>query len=128
MPKASLIERLYSQPAMYETVRAVGYDGIREAELAKKLEPLKEKYGMAVINALHELTLERDGFFTLRPDVRKMCGQLLGPAPEHPRRDEILHAPILYTEAELRSWREKFEAEKTTEAEPKKRTRKVRNR
>ena len=125
--KPALIERLYAQPAMYETARAIRYDGIGEVELTEKLAPLKEKYGMAVTNALHELIREKDGFFTLLPHVRKMCSQLLGPAPEHPLGDFIRLAPSsIMGEENAQRWQEEYRKKKAQEqaeqeAEPKKR-------
>ena len=60
--------------------------------------------------------MERDTNRTvLLPHVRKICFQLLGPAPEHPRHDEIRFAPILYNEEERQEWRQRFSAEKQTQ-------------
>lgn len=69
----------------------------------------------------------------LKPEVRRTCFQFLGPAPEHPLREYILHAPPdLMGKDNAEAWQERYrkrkEAEeaKAEEAEPpKKKVRKA---
>lgn len=107
--------RLYTQPHLYQLARAVGYDGKSDADMRPLVKKLIAVHGAdKIAEALQELTvMEREtNRMVLLPHVRKMCFQLLGPAREHPRHDEIRHAPILYTEEERREWRQRFAAEK----------------
>ena len=115
MSQKPLVLRLYSEPHLYELARAVGYGGKSDAEMRPLVKKLIAAHGaLKLSEALQELTvMERETNRTvLLPHVRKMCFQLLGPAPEHPRHDEIRHAPILYSEEERQEWRQRFAAEK----------------
>lgn len=114
MSNTPLHYRLYSQPHLYQLARAVGYDGKTDAEMRPIVKQLIEAHGSEKVSeALQELTImERDNRTVLLLHVRKICTQLLGPAPEHPAHDEIRYAPILYSEEERRQWRQQFEAEK----------------
>lgn len=115
MAPAPLNYRLYTQPHLYQLARAVGYEGKSDAEMRPLVKKLIAVHGAdKIAEALQELTvMERDSNRTvLVPYVRKLCFQLLGPAPEHPRHDEIRYAPPLYSEQERQEWRQRFEAEK----------------
>ena len=79
--------RLYFEPQLYELARLVNYGGVRERDLEPGIKELSGRYGQdRVAQALFELTVkdEKSGVVTLRPHVRKLCWQLLGPPPEHP--------------------------------------------
>lgn len=106
--------RLYTQPHLYQLARAVGYDGKSDADMRPLVKKLIGAHGAdKIAEALQELTfMERDNNRSmLLPHVRTLCFQLLGPAPEHPRHDEIRHAPIRYSEQERQEWRQHFAAE-----------------
>lgn len=80
-----LIIRLHFQPALYELVRLVGYEGVPEAELCEAIKPLVAAHTFAKMRpAAHELTQtdEKTRLVTLRPNVRKIAFQILGPPPE----------------------------------------------
>ena len=87
MAKDQLVLRLYFEPQLYELARLVNYGGIRDRDLEPGIKELSGRYGGdRVAQALFELTTkdEKSGVITLRPHVRKLCWQLLGPPPEHP--------------------------------------------
>jgi hypothetical protein len=100
MSKDSLALRLYFQRHLGEAARIIGYAGCDPAAFwgaAKQLDIPRQK----LQDAVYELTRadKREGSpprDELRADVRKLCFQLLGPAPEHPDHDEIRYAPPLY--------------------------------
>jgi hypothetical protein len=76
--------RLYREAHLFELARIVGYDGLPEEERDKAL-PLLEKYGRQKMDEAQRLLLDNDKDakrYTLKPDVRKLCWQLLGPPPE----------------------------------------------
>jgi hypothetical protein len=92
-----LINRPYRQPALYELARAVGYAGRAEGDLRAGCDEPRQRVGeQKVVLALHELTTrdEGSGLMVLRPEVRKLCHQLLGPDPEAAKMREKEAAPV----------------------------------
>ena len=87
-----LYERLYTDEAYIEVARLVNHVGVPFRELAEKAEPLHERFGVERVNAvLRVLTpytmmtvggTNPEARLGLRPEVRKLCWQLLGPPPE----------------------------------------------
>jgi hypothetical protein len=80
-----LIMRLHFQIHMYELVRLIGYEGVPEAELCETIKPLVAAHTLAKMRpAAHELTQtdEKTRLVTLRPEVRRIAFQILGPPPE----------------------------------------------
>ena len=87
-----LWERLYLDAAYIEIARMIGYRGTTYREMMKMLESLEEKFGKQRVHSAvyHIVTFE--GQMTcnpkpleevkLRPEVRKLCWQLLGPPPD----------------------------------------------
>lgn len=83
--KEPLYERLFREPQLYELARFVSYGGRRDNELKAKVEEMREQHtGNKMMWALVELTKkdEATGLTVLKPEVRKLCRGLLGPAPE----------------------------------------------
>jgi hypothetical protein len=63
----------------------LSYGGRRDEELRAACDDMREKFGKdKVMWALVELTTkdEKSGLTVLKPEVRKLCKGLLGPAPE----------------------------------------------
>lgn len=87
-----LWERLYHSECWIELARIVGYAGITYRDLLEQAKPLRARFdGQAVDSAVHHLvTFEGDrtcnpkplAHVQLRPEIRKICWQLLGPPPE----------------------------------------------
>lgn len=78
-----LLMRLYYREHMHGVARAVGYAGQWQEALQELLAPLRARHGSLVDSALIELTnTDDEGFVTLKPRVRPLCYQLLGPPPE----------------------------------------------
>ena|ERR1700732_404353 len=76
--------RLYFEPQFTDLARIVGYDGLPEDQRDKAL-PLLEKYGRQKMDEAQRLLLDNDKDakrYTLKPEVRKLCVQLLGLPPE----------------------------------------------
>lgn len=85
MTKEPLSIRLYFQPHLHELARYISYGGKHEKDVKEKCDELRSRHGdQKVMWAVHELTTkdEKTGLTVLRPEVRKICKQLLGPAPE----------------------------------------------
>jgi len=87
-----LWERLYHDECWIELARLVGYAGLTYRDLITRSEPLRQKFGnQRVDSATYQLTTF-EGQMTvnpkpladvqLRPEIRKLCWQLLGPPPE----------------------------------------------
>ena len=87
-----LWERLYFDEAYVEIARLVGYRGTTYREMAKSLEPLERRFGKQRVQSATYYLVTFEGQMTcnpsplaevkLRPEVRKLCWQLLGPPPE----------------------------------------------
>ena len=86
MTKDALNLRLWRDEHLYELARFVSYGGRRDKELRAACDDMRERFGKdKVMWALVELTQkdEATGLTVLKPDVRKLCRGLLGPAPEN---------------------------------------------
>lgn len=95
MKHKSLMDRLYTEPAYYETVRAVGYHGIAYQDLEQKLAALD--VSPHLFRAAANQLLMYDGWpaeakpetqMRLRAEVRRIAHQLLGPEPGSPMYDD----------------------------------------
>ncbi len=78
--------RLYLHRHLEEIVRAIGYDVISREEGQRRLSPLIDRYGRATIEPAAEELLAPDvgtaeATLQLRPEVRSLAWQLLGPPP-----------------------------------------------
>ncbi len=120
MARPDLSLKLYFQPHLAALARAVGYEGKTDAEMRPIVTRLVADHGdQKVSAALAELTVTDPNTHRtmLRPAVRLQCFQLLGPAPEHPRHDEIRYAPPLHSEEDRRRWREEWEKKQSEQQE-----------
>src|SRR5437588_414128 len=81
-----LFMRINREPVLYELARAVGYGGKKAGHLREKCDELAKRYGNhAVTMAFSELTMaDAAGLTVLRPAVRPLCRQFMGPPPESP--------------------------------------------
>src|SRR5438874_12911973 len=89
-----LILRLYHQPLLYGLARLVGYSGITLDEIREKVRPLGEQFGKQTVQAASDELLDVDTtvdppMCRLKPSVRPLCQQLLGPAPENPEYEDF---------------------------------------
>jgi hypothetical protein len=85
MPKQPLALRIHTDPAYAELVRIVGYQGTAYPFGREEAERLNAKYGTEKMAAAAEELLDRDTaehFARLKPGVRLLCRQLLGPTPD----------------------------------------------
>jgi hypothetical protein len=82
-----LYMRINRQPVLYELARAVSYGGRKSGELRDVMAGMAKKYGSGpVALAFSELTMTDTATMltVLRPEVRKVCRQIMGPPPEDP--------------------------------------------
>src|SRR5437867_4351193 len=100
--KVQLGNRMYFNPVYTEVVRLIGYAGFPFHELNERLKPLAERFGK---DKIHEVCRElvtllfrgkekrsgpqEDAEVRLKPEVRTLAWQLLGPPPEHKPMDMI---------------------------------------
>lgn len=87
MEKQPLYLRLYSQEPLIELTRAIGYRDVPLEEGQSLMQGLIEKFGKDAMKAasdeLVEVTIVNgDQIARLKPNVRQLAHQLLGPAPE----------------------------------------------
>jgi hypothetical protein len=84
LPRGRLVVRLYEEPCLYELARWVSYGGRRHEQVREFLAGHRRKYGDKATWALHQLTTTDSGsnLTVLRPEARRACRVLLGPAPE----------------------------------------------
>ena len=115
--------RLYSEPALFESARIIGYNGVGMAEFWKKAKKLNLPQHNALM-AVYDLTradrrAEEPAMYELHADARRLCFGLLGPPPEHPLCDFILHGPGGLVGDEIGRWQEEYRRRKAEEvAEP----------
>jgi hypothetical protein len=94
MPKERpLWYKLYFDEVYTEIARIIGYRGTTYRTMMKALEPLESRFGKQRVQsaAYHIVTYEGQmtcnpkplASVNLRPDVRRLCWQLLGPPPEY---------------------------------------------
>jgi hypothetical protein len=84
-PKLSM--RLAFQPNLAELARYVSYGGKREQEFWDWYREMCHRYGQERMSAAYNEMCEPDtarlpAVIRLKPEARKACHQLLGPAPE----------------------------------------------
>jgi hypothetical protein len=116
MPRQPLHIRLYTEPALYEAARIIGYGGTELTAFwtaAKKFDVPQDE----LLNALYDLTRadkreENPPRYELTAPTRAACFQLLGPSPEHPYSGRLVKGPPLGSEEELRQSRARLEKEK----------------
>lgn len=94
MAKASLCQRLYAEPPLYELARLVGYAGLAVPDAQERLKALTDKYGKEAMAQAAEEIVSIDTSSTpptvrLKDNVRKLCFQLMGPAPESPAFERV---------------------------------------
>lgn len=87
MRKEPLYARINREPALDELARAVNYGGCSAGSLREEMAELSQRYGSdAVALAFSELTMTdpTTQLTILKPHVRKLCSQIMGPPPEDP--------------------------------------------
>lgn len=87
-----LWQRLYYEACYVEIARIVGYSGLAFRDLMDRLESLHKRFGSTEVESAVYHIVTYEGQMTsnpkplaevkLRPEVRRLCFQLLGPAPE----------------------------------------------
>jgi hypothetical protein len=87
-----LYEKIYHDEVYIEFVRLIGYQGCTYRDMIERTEPLRQKFGNPRIDSATYFLVAFEGdrrcnpqplvHVSLRPEVRKLCWQLLGPPPE----------------------------------------------
>lgn len=83
-PSGVLAVRLYQEPCLYELARFLSYGGKTDVQFMEFFAGHKAKYGERAALAMRQIALIEPGtnLWVLRPEARKACRVLLGPAPE----------------------------------------------
>lgn len=87
MKQRPLYDRIYQTPAWYSLIRLLGYAEHPLEDARKLTAPLADQYGLHVMQEAAAVLTEGNADKTtvrLRPEVRKLAWQLLGPPPEDP--------------------------------------------
>ena len=84
--KEELLRQMYSRAHWIELIRLIGYQAVPMDKAREAIKPLAEQYGKdPVANACEVLveifTQEKEPFARLKPHVRRMAFQILGPEP-----------------------------------------------
>ena len=83
MAKEPLVMSIYFDAAFTALARAIQYVGFPARELADRVRPLTQQYGIQKISqALTALATFEGNRVMLNKEARPKCGQLLGPPPE----------------------------------------------
>ncbi len=79
-----LVTRLGLESHLYELARYVNYGGKRPDQMKEFMAGHRARHGDKAMWAMHELTATQEGtgLTVLRPEARRVCRALLGPAPE----------------------------------------------
>lgn len=84
--KVKLLQQMYSRTHWIELIRLFGYQTLPMVDARQAIEPLAEKYGKEpVANACEALVdisvKDQVAFARLKPHVRRLAFQILGPEP-----------------------------------------------
>ena len=84
--KEELLRQMYWRAHWIELIRLIGYQSVPMEKAREAIKPLAEQYGKdPVANACEVLveifTQEKEPFARLKPHVRRMAFQILGPEP-----------------------------------------------
>ncbi|CAN5394700.1 hypothetical protein BH10PLA2_BH10PLA2_25360 [soil metagenome] len=112
--------RLYFDSRYSELARLTGYSGlsIKDKDYQPQIEALTKKHGHKEMKEIADQIAyldEKTSRYMLNDEARKLCFQLLGPAPEHPGVEAY--------EEQRKRWAQEKEPETHAVAEKKRRTR-----
>lgn len=84
--KEKLLKQMYTLAHWIELIRLFGYQTLPMAQAREAIKPLAEKYGKEPVASACETMVEistqgQEAFARLKPHVRRMAFQILGPEP-----------------------------------------------
>jgi MutS domain I len=84
--KEELLRHMYSRAHWIELIRLIGYQSVPMDTARQAIKPLAEQYGKEPVASACEVLVEiftqdKDAFARLKPHVRRMAFQILGPEP-----------------------------------------------
>jgi hypothetical protein len=84
--KEELLRQMYSRAHWIELIRLIGYQTVPMDKARQAIKPLAEQYGKEPMASACEVLVEiftqdKDAFARLKPHVRRMAFQILGPEP-----------------------------------------------
>ncbi len=84
--KEDLLRQMYSRAHWIELIRLIGYQTVPMDKARQAIKPLAEQYGKDPMARACEVLVEiftqdKDAFARLKPHVRRMAFQILGPEP-----------------------------------------------
>ncbi len=84
--KEKLLKQMYTLSHWIDLIRLFGYQTLPMAQAREAIKPLAEKYGKEPCAAACETLIEistqgSDAFARLKPHIRRMAFQILGPEP-----------------------------------------------
>ena len=84
--KEELLRQMYSRAHWIELIRLIGYQAVPMEKAREAIKPLAEQYGKESMASACEVMVEiftqdKEAFARLKPHVRRMAFQILGPEP-----------------------------------------------
>ena len=84
--KEELLRQMYSRAHWIELIRLIGYQSVPMEKAREAIKPLAEQYGKEPMASACEVMVEiftqdKEAFARLKPHVRRMAFQILGPEP-----------------------------------------------
>ena len=84
--KEELLRQMYSRAHWIELIRLIGYQSVPMEKAREAIKPLAEQYGKEPVASACEVMVEiftqdKEAFARLKPHVRRMAFQILGPEP-----------------------------------------------
>ena len=84
--KVELLRQMYSLAHWIALIRLIGYQSVPMDEARKAIKPLAEQYGKEPVASACEVLVEiftqdKEAFARLKPHIRRMAFQILGPEP-----------------------------------------------
>src|SRR5450432_1438251 len=84
--KEELLRQMYSRAHWIELIRLIGYQAVPMDKARQAIKPLAEQYGKEPMASACEVMVEiftqdKEAFARLKPHIRRMAFQILGPEP-----------------------------------------------
>ena len=84
--KEELLRQMYSRAHWIELIRLIGYQSVPMDKARQAIKPLSDQYGKEPMASACEVMVEiftqdKEAFARLKPHIRRMAFQILGPEP-----------------------------------------------
>ena len=103
--KEELLRQMYSRAHWIELIRLIGYQAVPMDKARQAIKPLAEQYGKEPMAIACEVMVEiftqdKEAFARLKPHIRRMAFQILGPEPSPGAMPPTAPTPDPQTKAE----------------------------